>query len=145
VSQNVLFGASLPLVQVIFRYNPTISCYEILYWKSLSMILLNYIYIYFSNGSVLDIPIKYRIILMFRALVGFWGIQGYWSSAKYIPVSISGCLFGTCPLWVLIFGRIFLGEKISKCDFISIFFSFFGVIIVNDPLNYFHNEAEEQI
>ena len=38
------------------------------------MMLFNYLYITQSGHSVLDVPKKYRNVIVVRALAGFWGL-----------------------------------------------------------------------
>ena len=75
----------------------------------------------------------YRKILIFRALVGFLGIQGKMNSVKYMPVSTSSCIFFTVPIWSSIFAYFILSEKITKWDIMQLSCSFIGCLLINDP------------
>ena len=55
------------------------------------------------------------------------------SSVKYLPVSVAGCIFFTQPIWTAILAWIFAAEVLSVYDVISIFTAFVGVLIINSP------------
>lgn len=50
-----------------------------------------------------------------------------------IPVAIVVLLLYTQPLWTIIFGRIFLNEKINRNKISALFFVLFGVTILVNP------------
>ena len=70
---------------------------------------------------------------MFRALIGYTGIQGTWASVKYIHLSTANSMFFTFPIWSAIFAWIFLKEKIAVFDIVSLICAFIGVIVINEP------------
>ena len=81
----------------------------------------------------MNVPLKYRNIIVFRALVGYFGIQGLWASVYYMPVGTSACIFFTLPIWSALWAYIFIKEKLQVLDVVSIFFAFAGVVIINRP------------
>ena len=74
VTANILYSLSHLCVKTLYNHNPSISAHEIIYWKSVTMILYNYTYIRQFGITVLDVPPKYRNAIVFRALIGFWGL-----------------------------------------------------------------------
>lgn len=66
---------------------------------------------------------------------------------KYLPVSIAGCVFHTIPIWTALLAFIFINEKLTIYDMISIFTAFCGVVIINNPWadgsKYQANEIQE--
>lgn len=107
--------------------------YEVIYWKSVSMIIYNYLYITSFGLTIIDIPKNYRKVMLCRGFVGFFGLQGYWASLKYMPISLASCICVTTPIPLAILAQVILGEKMSKYDIISIISAFCGVIIINNP------------
>ena len=107
--------------------------YQIIYWKSLSMILMNYILVRRAGYHVTDVPSNYRNLVVFRVTTGFMAVQGIWGCVQYIPVSIGHCLYATGPLLVAVFARIWLKERLSKFDIMAIIMAFVGVILINYP------------
>ena len=133
LAANTCYSMTSPIVKIIYEHNKSISAYEILYWKSLSMMLFNYLFIHSFGKFCLDIPNEYRKIIVFRAFVGFIGIQGMWASVKYMPVSTSSSIVFSFPIWTAVFAYFILGEKLTKYDIISIITAFLGVIVINNP------------
>ena len=58
VSQ-LMYSMTSPIVKILFKHNPQISNFEIIYWKSLSMILFNYLFSRSLGVFVLDVPREY--------------------------------------------------------------------------------------
>jgi len=133
VVANTSYAIANVLVKVLFNRNPTISEYEVIYWKSITMIIYNYFYIRHFGHTVVSVPPKYRNIIVFRALIGFGGVQGYWGAIKYMPLNIGSCICMATPIFTAILACIFLGERITKYDVISMVCAFAGVILINNP------------
>lgn len=75
------YSFTQPIVKMIYMKEPLITAYEVLYWKSLSMILFNYVFCRYIHGVFpLDIPKEYQNIIVFRGFVGFIGISGMFGS-----------------------------------------------------------------
>ena len=68
------YSVAAPIVKTCYLHNPTISEYEIVYWKSISMVLFNYLFIRSFGVFPMDVPRKYQRIIVFRALIGFYGV-----------------------------------------------------------------------
>ena len=62
------------MLKMIYIKTNLISSYEVLYWKSISMMVMNYIFVRSFGVFVMDIPRKYHRLIVFRAAVGFLGI-----------------------------------------------------------------------
>ena len=97
------------------------------------MMVFNYLFVRSFGVFVLDVPKEYQKILVFRALIGFFGIQGLWASVKYMPISTAGCIFFTMPLWVALIAFFVLKENLTKYDILSIITAFAGVLLINNP------------
>lgn len=122
-----------PMVKMIYLHNKDISSYEILYWKSLSMMAMNFMFVRSFGVFVMDVPKEYRNILVFRALIGYLGVQGLWVSVKFMPVSTASCIFFTLPIWSALYAWIFIKENLNKADIGLMLFAFLGVIVINNP------------
>ena len=71
---NIAYSMTSPIVKIIYGHNKAISSYEILYWKSISMMVMNYLFVRSFGVFVMDVPKEYRNIIVFRALIGYTGI-----------------------------------------------------------------------
>jgi drug/metabolite transporter (DMT)-like permease len=133
VTGNLCYSLAAPIVKIVYQLNPTISVYEILYWKSLTMLVMNFLCVRSFGVFVMDIPKNYRAVILVRALVGYIGIQGYWASVKYVPVSTATCIFYTMPVWSTLYAFVYLKENIRWTDILLMIGAFCGVIIINEP------------
>ena len=114
VASHILYSFGGPVIKILYDHNPGISEYEIIYWKSISMLLFNYIYIRKVAGTTpLSVKSAYRNVIVFRALIGYWGLQGPWAAIKHIPVSLTICIVMTLPIFTALLACFFLKEKIS--------------------------------
>ena len=66
------FGPAL--IKVLILRNPEFSIFEILFWKSFTMIFLNYNYCRYHGVFPMDVPKHFRNLIVFRALIGYSGI-----------------------------------------------------------------------
>ena len=130
-------------IKMLYNHNPALSEYEIIYWKSISMMFYNYLYIRQFGITVLDVPPMYRNHIVARALVGFWGLQGEWGAYKYMPLSITRCILMTGPIPAAFLAQYFLGEQMTKWDIITIASSLVGVMLINNPGNILNLEVQD--
>jgi len=80
---------------MIYERNENISHFEIIYWKSIIMIPLNYLLIRGVRSDIIDIPKKFRCIMLIRGTMGFLGLAGYYGACIYLPIGINTCIQST--------------------------------------------------
>lgn len=136
------YSVAAPIVKMCYLHNPTISEYEIVYWKSISMVLFNYLFIRSFGVFPMDVPRKYQNLIVFRACIGFFGLQGLWGAVRYMPVTVASCIFFTAPIWTALLAHCLFKESMSRWDIISIAASFLGVLIVNNPFAENNSESK---
>ena len=107
-----------------------IGSFEFIYWKSVSMILFEYVFIKASGSDHMDVPKELRTTIFCRALTGFIGMSGLFTGIQLTSMSKAVVLFNVNPIFVAIFARIFLGEKISYFDWVAIVLAFFGIVLL---------------
>ena len=73
--------------------------------------------------------------MVFRAMIGFTGVQGNWGAVEYMPVSVASCIFRTIPIWTALAAHYLFKENLTKYDILSIGTAFVGVLIINDPFS----------
>ena len=56
---NLTYGMTSPIVKMIYLHNSNISAYEVLYWKSISMMVFNYFFVRSFGEFVLGVPREY--------------------------------------------------------------------------------------
>ena len=95
----------------------------------------NYIFVKNAGSFPLDVPQKYRKVMLFRATLGFWGMYGAWGAAQYIPLGVLTCIYATNAIWLSIWASCFLGENFTRIDCLALTSAFVGVIILNNPFD----------
>ena len=68
----------------------------------------------------------------------------YYGSLQYIPVGIATLIGNLSPLWGAVMARIFLKEKISNHDLISIFICLIGVFFILNPFSLKDNKSKDE-
>ena len=71
---SMCYSITQPVLKMIYLRCSNISSYEVLYWKSISMMVMNYLFVRSFGVFVMDIPRKYHRLIVVRACVGFMGI-----------------------------------------------------------------------
>ena len=51
-----------------------ISEYELIYWKSIAMLFMNYLLLKSYGAFPTDVPPQHRKIVLFRAMIGFFSL-----------------------------------------------------------------------
>lgn len=87
-----------------------ISSFEVIYWKSLSMIVYEYFFIKGMGYDHMAVPKDLRVTVYLRALAGFGGLAGLYTSIKFTTLSKASVLFWTNPIFTAVYARIFLKE-----------------------------------
>ena len=82
------------------------------------MLFTNYLYATCFGHFVFDIPVRYRLIVVWRAFAGFAGAQGIITATMLMPVSTASVIFFTIPIWTTFYACCLLKEKITKFDVI---------------------------
>lgn len=131
-----------PLLKYLYTISQ-IKPFEALYWKSISMLVMNYFFVRSFGQYVMGVPRKFHKIIVIRATSGFIGVAGIFYAIKFLPVATANCLIMTNPMWVALFSFLALGEKLSPLDLLSIALAFIGVALVSDPFNWNGLETKE--
>lgn len=76
---------------------------------------------------------RLHLLLIFRGLVGFGGVSCLFYSIHHLPLPIAMLLGWTSPLFVMLFSRIFIGEKLAKAAWIAVLLAFFGLLLLLNP------------
>lgn len=97
------------------------------------MLVMNFLYARWHGVFIMDVPRRYQYWIVARALLGYFGLMGIWSSVKYIPVYVANCIFFTMPVWVAFYAACFANEPITKYDVAALLFAFAGVVVINNP------------
>ncbi|KUK13860.1 MAG: EamA family transporter [Synergistetes bacterium] len=126
-----LFWANIAVLgRILFKEG--LSPYEVVFWRAFLAFLIVGGYLLFSRESFFrGITLRdfVYLILLGGLGVGF-NYLGYIAAIKHIRITTALLILYTFPSIVVILGRIFLGEKITKLKVLSLCLSMLGLIIV---------------
>lgn len=133
-----------PLLKLLYRHQDNrVNPFEVLYWKSLFMFVVNFLIVKFAFGAfVMDVPRKYHRIMVLRMTAGFVSIAFMFNAVKFMPVATANCIVMTNPTWVALFSYLTLGESLSYADIASLVLAFLGVVVINDPFNWVADKVD---
>ncbi|KAI0337871.1 DUF6-domain-containing protein [Trametopsis cervina] len=78
-------------------------------------------------------PPGVRLLLVFRGFVGFFGLFGVYYSLQYLSLSDATVLTFLAPMFTIVTGALFLGEKMNWRQAAAGFISLLGVILIARP------------
>lgn len=111
-----------------------ITAWEIVYWRSLALVICNTITAQIDGDSILRIPTNLSWTLLWKVLSGILGLLFVFFETKVMSFSKATAIFYVYPAFAMIFAYYILNERITRYDIISSIVSFIGVIvIVFDP------------
>lgn len=126
-----LFWANIAILGR-FLFREGMSPYEVVFWRALIACLIVGIYLHLlGKGLFQGIERRdfFYLILLGSVGVGF-NYLGFIASIKYIKIATALLILYTFPSLVVILGRVFLGEKITKIKLLSLLLSMTGLVIV---------------
>ncbi len=128
----MILWASIGVVTRVIDLNS----FELAFFRAFLALPILIIFLKFSKSPNKSIPIKYIIYYLFTgALIAIaWAFlfQGY----KYTTLTNAVLLYNMCPVYVMIFSKFFLKEKITFIKFISILGCFLGLyLLIQHDLN----------
>lgn len=71
--------------------------------------------------------------LVIRGCLGAVALLAYAISLSLIPVGDAAAIFFTCPVFTLMFARVFIGEHVSGWDAIASILSLLGGMLISSP------------
>jgi drug/metabolite transporter (DMT)-like permease len=86
-------------------------------------------------------PKGIRLLLVFRGIVGFFGLFGIYYSVQYLDLSDATVLTFLAPILTGYFGRIFLKEPFLRTELYAGLLSFVGVIVIARPQSLFGDDS----
>jgi len=128
-------------------YNTSnITSWEIVYWRSLGLVVYNVITAQLSGSSTLAIPRNLSWTLLWRILSGIVGMTFLFLQTKVMSFSKATAIFFIYPGFAMFFAYLIMNERITRYDIISSLISFCGVIVIvfdpNDPKKINDSEIE---
>ncbi|KAL3663020.1 hypothetical protein V7S43_011963 [Phytophthora oleae] len=108
------------------------SSMEATFWRSVGVLVFNYITVKLS-GTSLYVPPEHRWMLLYRCLVGFACMGFAFYAMSQMVLADASALILTSPVMTFFMSALFLGEKIDRVSLLCAFGSFGGLICVVRP------------
>lgn len=88
------------------------------------------IHMWKDKVNILEIPNHLFPLLLLRGFLGFLSTMGLYLAIDYLPLSLAITVYYIQPIIVAVVCFVFLGERLSKLEILSIFSAMFGVILL---------------
>ncbi|UCD98783.1 MAG: EamA family transporter [Chloroflexota bacterium] len=104
---------------------------EIVFWRALFASMFTFIFLGIWRRDELSFP--RREIKLFFAM-GVIGIAAFYIvyiiAIRLIGMGVASVLLYSAPLWVMLYGSIFQGEKIEQIEFLALILAIIGIILI---------------
>eukprot|EP00644_Phytophthora_capsici_P008373 jgi/Phyca11/534646/estExt2_fgenesh1_pg.C_PHYCAscaffold_260078 len=130
-SHHALLGITF-MVTFIKYMTFSISSMEATFWRSVGVLMFNYITVKLS-GTSLYVPPEHRWMLLYRCLVGFACMGFAFYAMSQMVLADASALILTSPVMTFFMSALFLGEKIDPVSLLCAIGSFGGLICVVRP------------
>lgn len=120
----------------------SVSTFEVTYWQSIMMGFLNFTLFKVYTKDHMQVPRHLRTTLVLRSMFGFFGMVGYYLALQYTDLSKATTLYWTNPVFTAVLSYFMLSEALSFIDWLAIFVSFFGILVIQNPWSKMSMEHE---
>ncbi|EGZ21537.1 hypothetical protein PHYSODRAFT_299227 [Phytophthora sojae] len=126
---SLCFGS----MAVVIKYMTfTFSAMEATFWRSVGVLVCNYVVVLLT-GTKLYVPPEHRRMLIYRCLTGFISMGfSFYAMSQMVLADASSLIF-ISPVLTMFFGAIFLHERIETVSLICAIASFGGLVCVVRP------------
>lgn len=125
------FLSLVPLAVKLVPADSGIPTSEKLVARGLVAVLVTFILIKRRGESLVS---GKPLLLFLRSALGTIGMVLYFVALEKLPLADTVTINKLSPFFVLLFSRMFLGEKLKKVQFIAILTAFSGVVLVANPV-----------
>jgi drug/metabolite transporter (DMT)-like permease len=78
-----------------------------------------------------------RATLVLRSIFGFLGTIGFYLAIQYTDLSKATTLYWTNPVFTAVIAYFMINEHLNFIDWLAIFTSFFGILVIENPWVHF--------
>lgn len=118
---------SFACMNIIVKYLSEISAHQIVFFRSLSTLIITTSFLYTNKISILG---NNKGLLVLRGIVGVTSMTCFFMSIKYLPIGTAVSLRYLAPVFAAVFAIYFLKEKIKSIQWLFFGIAFIGVIII---------------
>lgn len=125
---------------IAFAHNPSLTSFDLLIFRTALMVTVYLTWSICAKTNVFSASSREWNLIFWRGLTGAVGFVSYVYAFHFAPVSESALVFNINPFIIMILAALFLGERITKIEYLFTFFAFGGVAV----LCTFKNEKSEK-
>ena len=74
-----------------------------------------------------------RVTLILRSIAAFFGTTGYYLAIEYTDLSKATALYWINPMMTAVLAYFAINEHLNFVDWLAIFVSFFGILVIENP------------
>ena len=130
---SALFFSLMAFVLKLLYNHSDVNTYEVTYWMSIMMGLLNYALFKAYSQDHLKVPENMRTTLILRSVYAFFGTTGFYLALEYTDLSKATALYWTNPMMTAVLSYFWIHEHLNFVDWLAIFISFFGILVIQNP------------
>ena len=93
----------------------------------------SYLHLAKDGKNVIDIPARLWKYIVLRGAFGFISSISFYTAMDYLPLSQTVTIYYVQPIFVALGCFVFLGERLSRLEMVSVFSAMFGVIMLTQP------------
>jgi drug/metabolite transporter (DMT)-like permease len=127
---SAVFYTIMATLLKILYLNSNISTYEVTYFQSIVMVILNFSLFKAYDKDHLLVRDDMRTTLILRSVYAFLGVSGFYLALEYTDLSKATTLYWTNPMMTAVISYFVLGESLNFVDWLAIFVSFFGILVI---------------
>ena len=139
---SACFSLMAFLLKLLF-IKSDVSTFEVTYWQSIMMGVLNFSLFKAYGQDHLKVPQAYRSTLILRSIFAFLGMVGYYLALEFTDLSKATTLYWTNPVFTAVISYFIINEYLSFIDWVAIFVSFFGILVMQNPWSQFQESLNK--
>ncbi len=118
------------IAKALYIAVPTITPLEVLYFRGISVVIMNYMYSRYIRLDLLSVPKEQFMPMFYRSVTGAIGSMLVFTSTKLFPLSLVSALSYLSPMLTALLSYLFLHESLTKFDVGTMIVAFFGVVLI---------------
>ena len=142
---SAIFYTLLAFLLKMLYINSDISTYEITYFQAMVMGLLNLGLFKAYDKDQLLVREDMRVTLVLRSVSAFLGVSGFYLALQYTDLSKATALYWTNPMMTAVIAYFVINESLNFVDWVAIFVSFAGILVIENPYAWHEAAADRSL
>ena len=142
---SAMFYTVMATLLKILYLNSNITTYEVTYFQAIVMAILNFALFKAYSKDHLLVRDDMRTTLILRSVCAFLGVSGFYLALEYTDLSKATTLYWTNPMMTAVISYFVLNESLNFVDWLAIFVSFFGILVIENPQAWHEASADRSM